>query len=303
MKHLTAFTLIFTLLFYSLGKAQEIPEDAIMIQENTVIKDDSGNEIEQSRLMKLLSSGEWALKKVIDKEGKLLYIQLRKATEEEKIQIQQPSTSKSTNKVGEKAPSFSMMDMDGNPITSENAKGKVVVLNFWFAACKPCIAEIPELNEVYHTYKDNPNVIFASITFDKKERVETFLKEHPIKYPIVSNAKPLGNLFNVKYYPTNIVIDKNGNYHSYIYGSFPKIGEHISKSILEALNNKKPNITTKNSDSNRLFFSPNASFKLEDGELISREKAFELISTNKYGIQPPEDNEQEVYLIKKLNEK
>ena len=68
--------------------------------------------------------------KVINKEGKLLYIQLRKATEEEKIQIQQPSTSKSSNKVGEKAPSFSMMDMDGNPITSENAKGKVVVLNF-----------------------------------------------------------------------------------------------------------------------------------------------------------------------------
>lgn len=63
MKHLTTFTLIFTLLFYSLGKAQEIPEDVIMIQENTIIKDDSGNEIEQSRLMELLSSGEWALKK------------------------------------------------------------------------------------------------------------------------------------------------------------------------------------------------------------------------------------------------
>jgi len=56
--------------------------------------------------------------------------------------------------------------------------------NFWFIACKPCIAEIPELNEIHDKYKNNKDVVFASITFDKKDKVEKFLKNTPIKYAV-----------------------------------------------------------------------------------------------------------------------
>lgn len=165
-----------------------------------------------------------------------------------------------------------MKDSKGNHISSENTKGKVVVLNFWLAACKPCIAEIPELNEVYEKYKNDTNVVFVSITFEKQEKVETFLTKHPIKYPVVSDSKEMCELFKISGYPTNIVIDKNGNYYDYISGGFTQIGHQISNSIQNALDGT--------------IIDPMSTFKLENGDIVQFEKAIEYLNSNKYDILP-----------------
>jgi thiol-disulfide isomerase/thioredoxin len=192
--------IILSVLFISLQYcySQEIPEDAIMIDENTIIKDESGNKVEMFKLMELMNSGEWSMDPVNDKEGKLLYMQLRKATEEEKkMMLEMPMQGNGSDLIGKKAPDFKMIDINGNTISSENTKGKVIVLNFWFTACKPCISEIPELNEVYEKYKKDTNMVFASITFDKQDKVNSFLKKFPIKYPVVSDAKEICDLFKI----------------------------------------------------------------------------------------------------------
>ena len=218
------------------GYSQETTEDSITIDQNTLIKDESGNKVEIFKLIELMDSGEWSMDPVKDKDGKLLYMQLRKATEEEKKEMEvRPNSSEI---IGKRAPDFKMTDINGNEISSETTKGKVVVLNFWFVSCKPCIAEIPELNEVYKTYKNNSDVVFASITFDKKEKVDVFLEKYPLQYPVVSDAKEICTLFNTSGYPTNLVIDKNGNFYDYISGGFPQIGHQISNSIQNALEEK-----------------------------------------------------------------
>lgn len=283
------------------GYSQEIHESTIMLDKNTIIKDDSGNKVEVSEFMELMRSGEWAMDAVKDSEGKLQYIQLRKATEEEKKRkAQMPSRENSSDLIGKRSPDFIMVDINGNTISSENTKGKVVVLNFWFAACKPCISEIPELNEVYEKYINDTNVVFASVTFDKLDKVNLFLKKYPIKYPVVSDAKEICNLFNIMGYPTNIVIDKNGNYFSHTVGGFPQIGHQISNSIQNALENKKPG--TNPMSSGRKMINPNSTFKLEDGKVIPFEKVIELMKSNNYDMTPQKDqNNKEYYLLKKKN--
>ena len=226
-------SLIMLLFLNHNGYSQDPSEDSITIDQNTLIKDESGNKVEIFKLIELMDSGEWSMDPVKDKDGKLLYMQMRKATEEEKKEMEvRPNSSEI---IGKRAPDFKMTDLNGNEISSETTKGKVVVLNFWFVSCKPCIAEIPELNEVYKTYKNNSDVVFASITFDKKEKVDVFLKKHPLQYPVVSDAKEICTLFNTSGYPTNLVIDKNGNFYDYISGGFPEIGHQISNSIQSAL--------------------------------------------------------------------
>jgi len=139
------------------------------------------------------------------------------------------------NLIGTRVQEFELTDINGNIISSKNTEGKVVVLNFWFIGCKPCLAEMPELNTVYNQYKQNPDVVFASITLDNLKKVNNNLDKYNIKYPIVVDGKETCELFKINGYPTNIVIDKKGNYYLNFTGGFSGIGTLISKSIQQVL--------------------------------------------------------------------
>lgn len=242
MRQIVFYFLAVLLLFTNHSCAQKKSKESFRIKKNTIIKDESGNIVKMSKFTELMDSGEWVMKRVTDDKGKLLYIKIRKATDIEQEKIAKLISSNSNSDIiGKDTPDFNMEDIHGNQISKANTKGKIVVLNFWFAACKPCIEEIPELNQVYEKYKNNPNVIFASITFDDRKKVDAFLKKHPMKYPIVSNARKTHKLFNILGYPTNIVIDKDGKYYSYLSSGFPKIGRQISNSIQDALDGKERN--------------------------------------------------------------
>jgi peroxiredoxin len=195
-----------------------------------------GEKIKGKKFMDAMMSGNFTPDFYMDGDGEIKVVVLRKATDEEKKMMEEMMMNGGGSElIGKDAPAFKMEDINGNTISSKDAKGKVIVLNFWFIACKPCKAEIPELNEVYEKYKENPDVVFASVTFDKSKKVKSFLKKHPIKYPVVSDAKEICKLFNIFSYPTNIIIDKNGKYFDYVEGGFPKIGQRISGAVQNAL--------------------------------------------------------------------
>ena len=68
MKRTLFFILTALLISFQYGYSQEIPEGAVMIDENTVIKDESGNKVEMFKLMELMNSGEWTMDPVTMKK-------------------------------------------------------------------------------------------------------------------------------------------------------------------------------------------------------------------------------------------
>ncbi|MFD2892429.1 peroxiredoxin family protein [Flavobacterium chuncheonense] len=102
-----------------------------------------------------------------------------------------------------------LTDMQGNVYTLEDLKGKVVVLNFWFTKCAPCIKEIPDLNKMKADFK-NDDVVFFAITFNEKELIETFLTKHDLDLTIIPKDQKTIDQFGVKYFPTNLILDKQG---------------------------------------------------------------------------------------------
>jgi thiol-disulfide isomerase/thioredoxin len=140
--------------------------------------------------------------------------------------------------LGKKLPGFSLVDMNDNKLDSNNTKGKIVVLNFWFTACKPCVMEIPELSRLENDYKNN-EVIFIAITFDSKESVQQFLVKRSFTYLMVASEKNYPEKLNVTDYPLHIVVDENGIVKNVINGYSDDTIEQLRETIEKILTNKR----------------------------------------------------------------
>src|SRR5579859_3754094 len=66
-----------------------------------------------------------------------------------------------------RAPSFALKDMQGQSVTLESLKGKVVVLNFWTKTCGPCLEEMPELAEFTKVLRDRRDVVVLAVSTDE----------------------------------------------------------------------------------------------------------------------------------------
>jgi peroxiredoxin len=229
---------IFLFLNFSIAYSQEpsMPKGAIKIDQTTTIKDTTGKTIPFDQFISLMNSGEWTAEPRLNSKGELDYLQVRKATEEDKKMMANMGGSPIENeRIGETMPTFNLKDTKGKEFNSEKFIGKVVVINLWFTTCKPCVMEMPELNLLYSEYKDNSDVVFVSITYNSPKEIKQFLKKHDFDYPIVGSALETCNSFGVKGYPTNIVVDQSGKYAFYATGSFPGIKDVLESEIQKLL--------------------------------------------------------------------
>jgi thiol-disulfide isomerase/thioredoxin len=126
--------------------------------------------------------------------------------------------------LGKELPPYKLVGLSGKIYTNEDLKGKVVVLNFWSVNCGPCVMEIPVLNKLYLSYKDNEDVVFISILLDKQEDLEKFLEKGLTKRRIIYEVTPdskaiMKDTFKlVKAFPTNLFIDREGKIFMRTYG-------------------------------------------------------------------------------------
>ncbi len=115
--------------------------------------------------------------------------------------------------IGKKAPILEFKDMDGKLISLEHLRGTVIVLNFWNVGCVGCEKERETLNQVSDSLKKQP-VKFVSVTMNKKEKIASWLKKHPISYEFIGNIDFMGivgpSFFNYTCMPTTVVIDRTG---------------------------------------------------------------------------------------------
>lgn len=111
------------------------------------------------------------------------------------------------------APTFSFKDIDQKAHTIEQYKGKPILIIFWATDCPACIAETPELIELYDTYaKQGLTMIAVALTHDTPEHIKAMRSERKLPYTITwdhdnSIAQAFGN---VRITPTHFLIDPEG---------------------------------------------------------------------------------------------
>jgi peroxiredoxin len=177
------------------------------------IYDANGKKITGMEVIKAIQSGDGLPVRYINNSKEIKAYVLRPTTAEEKQKIKDKLKTKGTIKnetVGKPAKSFSVKGMNGKTYSLKNLKGKVVVLNFWFVECMPCIKEMPELNNLVEKYKGK-DVVFLGIANSDKSKIVKFLKNNSFKYVIASKyaGASIINGYSINAYPTHIIIDKN----------------------------------------------------------------------------------------------
>lgn len=112
---------------------------------------------------------------------------------------------------GRSFPQFNFTDLNSIQYTSENTKGKILVVKTWFIGCTACVAEFPELNELVAKYKNRTDVVFVSLATDAKPKLEEFLKKKVFEYRVVPDqGEFIGKKLDLQTYPTHIIVDKSG---------------------------------------------------------------------------------------------
>ncbi|QTD38941.1 TlpA family protein disulfide reductase [Polaribacter batillariae] len=196
-----------------LTKASEkdLSDKEIMLDGETIpVYSVKGKRIRGNEMMQVMISGNYVPDFYIDSNKEIKAAVLRIATKEEKLMIKEMETqiNSEISAIGTDASNFSVTDINGNEYSLESLKGKIVVLNFWFVECKPCIEEMPELNRIVKKYK-NKDIVFLAFATNEKTKIDKFLKRRDFLYNIIPDSEKIADKYNVSNYPTHIVLDTN----------------------------------------------------------------------------------------------
>ena len=110
------------------------------------------------------------------------------------------------------APDFSFTSSEGEYISSEDLRGKVVVLDFWGTWCPPCVESVPELRNLHKRYSKEPSFMLIGISSDHDEQEwRDFTAKNKMVWPQYRDYdRKVQRAFGIHAFPTYIVIDHEG---------------------------------------------------------------------------------------------
>ncbi|MFG6503231.1 TlpA family protein disulfide reductase [Microbacterium sp. P05] len=130
---------------------------------------------------------------------------------------------------------FSGTTDSGTTVSSADYSGEVLVVNFWYAACGPCIVEAPRLEEAFSAFAGQPVSFLGVNTYDQAQTAASFARDNGVTYPSVIDVNSgdvklaFADETPINATPTTLVVDEQGRVAARI------IGELTESSILETL--------------------------------------------------------------------
>ena len=113
--------------------------------------------------------------------------------------------------VGNLAPDFILMSLEGNNVQLSSLRGKkAVVVNFWATWCPPCRDEMPAFEDMFVNNKDKLDILGVNLQ-ESERAISNFLLEIPVTYPLLLDPDiQVKELYNVFTQPVTYFIDKEG---------------------------------------------------------------------------------------------
>lgn len=109
------------------------------------------------------------------------------------------------------APETLGQTLDGQARTVNEYEGDVLFLAFWAIWCPPCIEELPQLERLQETFKDENFSVLAINTFGKKQKLRAYLERNPLAVTsLFDEGDKVAKAYGVVSIPTVVVVDERG---------------------------------------------------------------------------------------------
>ena len=110
------------------------------------------------------------------------------------------------------APAFQLQDLNGNDVSLEIYRDKVVLVHFWATFCIPCLGEMPVLESLWQQY-GGEGLVVLGIAGDRgnTEIVHEFVEKTGVSFPVVHDADGrVRNQYEVAALPTTYLVGRDG---------------------------------------------------------------------------------------------
>jgi peroxiredoxin len=119
------------------------------------------------------------------------------------------------------AHNFSLATLDGKHTSLNDYRGKVVLLNFWATWCAPCRKEMPSIQTLWDSYR-NQDLVVLAVSEDDGERgqITKFIRKVNVNFPILlDNELKIGDSYMLPGLPTTYLIGRDGTIAATIVGT------------------------------------------------------------------------------------
>jgi len=141
-------------------------------------------------------------------------------------------------KVGSLAPNFELWDVDGNPVTLAQYRGKVVLLNFWATWCGPCRVEMPAMEALYRgNTRQDFEILAISTDAQGVSVTRPFKASLGLTFPILHDSDfRIGVAYGARTLPMSFLVNREGMVTHRIFGARDWESPEAKEIIRAALN-------------------------------------------------------------------
>jgi thiol-disulfide isomerase/thioredoxin len=139
--------------------------------------------------------------------------------------------------VGKPAPDFTLAMLDGSKFHLAEAKGQVVVLDFWATWCGPCLQAMPQVDRVAHEFADR-GVKLVAVNLQEPPAKITALLDRIKLSPAVALDRDgvVAEKYQANAIPQTVIIDREGKLVRLFVGAGPQFEDQLREALKATLN-------------------------------------------------------------------
>jgi len=114
--------------------------------------------------------------------------------------------------IGDPAPDFRIMNLEGTAIDMVDLRGKVIVLNFFATWCGPCQMELPHLETIWNEFRNDDDFQMLVVGREEsKDSIKSFQQKYGFTFPLASDPdRSIYNKFASQSIPRTYLISRQG---------------------------------------------------------------------------------------------